>query len=53
MRSKWERTGWFVKAKGSRHLFSTIGAIGGFSAVKYRLARAVQLGFQPCIIASS
>jgi hypothetical protein len=30
--NRWEKTGWFVRAKGSRHLFSTIGAIGGFSA---------------------
>lgn len=30
--NKWAETGWAVRARGSRHLFSTVGAIGGFSA---------------------
>ncbi|PWC06422.1 FRG domain-containing protein [Mycetocola zhujimingii] len=28
----WKRTGWFVEARGSRDLFSLIGAIGGYSS---------------------
>lgn len=37
----WRSTGWFIEAKGSRHLFARIGAIGGFSSE----ARIVWRGF--------
>jgi hypothetical protein len=30
--NKWEQTGWTIRAKGSRHLFSMIGAVGGYSS---------------------
>lgn len=30
--SRWLSTGWAIRAKGARHLFSMIGAIGGYSS---------------------
>lgn len=31
-KSDWKETGWYIKATGSRHLFSVIGSIGGYSS---------------------
>ncbi|TAJ46885.1 MAG: FRG domain-containing protein [Herbiconiux sp.] len=31
-KSDWKETGWYIEAKGSRHLFSVIGSIGGYSS---------------------
>lgn len=28
----WKETGWYIEARGSRHLFSLIGSIGGYSS---------------------
>lgn len=30
--SDWKNTGWYIEARGSRHLLSVIGSIGGYSS---------------------